>query len=63
MAGLVSDWPVVLLVLIDVLAVHRLTRLVTEDVITFGGVVLSAQKQFTEPKRNVALTSLSPLED
>ncbi len=36
---------------------------VTEDVITFGGVVLSAQKQFTEPKRNVALTSLSPLED
>lgn len=29
-----SDWPLVLLVLIDVLAVHRLTRLVTADVIT-----------------------------
>lgn len=37
-------------------------RAVTETVSTYGGIILSAQKQFTEPRRGVLVEALSKLE-
>ena len=38
------------------------TIAVTEEVANYGGVIFSAQRQLTEPRRGVMADSLSPLE-
>jgi hypothetical protein len=40
----------------------EITRAVMQTVPIFGGIVISAQQQFTTPRRGVLLEALSPLE-
>jgi len=44
-------------------ATKMITRAVLEDVTTFSGIILSAERQFPVPKRGVSIAALSPLED